>query len=109
VLLDNHGWSASDSLTDPGVGIDVISGRRGPMAELGVVDAASVVIGAFDTAVLATRQFLTQGNVQPTPEPRQVPDTAKPAPFTEEEQKRRSIDHTLARFSAIHDEIKVEE
>jgi len=80
VLLDNHGWSEAELPTDPGAGVDVVSGRRGQMVELGVVDAASVVIGAFDAAVLTTRQFLTKGHDEPARVPRRPQETIRPVP-----------------------------
>jgi LCP family protein required for cell wall assembly len=50
----------------------------------------------------------------PLPPPRRTDDdlismTTEMEAIGEEVQKRRSIDHTLARFSAVHDEIKAEE
>jgi LCP family protein required for cell wall assembly len=50
----------------------------------------------------------------PLPPPRRDDDelvsmTTEMEAIGEEVQKRRSIDHTLARFSAVHDEIKAEE
>ncbi|WP_342744764.1 LCP family protein, partial [Actinophytocola xinjiangensis] len=50
----------------------------------------------------------------PPPPPRRPDDdpvsmTAEMEAIGEEVQKRRSIDHTLARFSAVHDELRAEE
>ncbi|HWM01652.1 MAG TPA: LCP family protein, partial [Actinophytocola sp.] len=49
----------------------------------------------------------------PLPPPRRPEDaismTTEMEAIGEEVQKRRSIDHTLARFSAVHDELKAEE
>ncbi|OLF05793.1 LCP family protein [Actinophytocola xanthii] len=94
---------------------DLPPGGREPAIRRALSGEEDLPSGAPGQRSVPARPLPAPGPAEPRAVPPRVPEedaismTTEMEAIGEEVQKRRSIDHTLARFSAVHDELKAEE